>query len=189
MFLDCMPKKDDGEDGIISETGNWNVADDFSRSKIMRPLIMADYYEDIALFGYESIAEELIGYTAPSNDLVRIKALKRLIKTLIRVIDNSKFALKKAGTKEKILGYRANLVAIEKCIPLLIKITYDQIKDERAVVISNPQLFDEFLEKVSLIKSTINEPLNKNHLIFTDKEEFDPKAFKEKIKDRILNHG
>ena len=69
-----MPQYNDDE-SIVSETGNWNVADDYSKKKIMRPLFLCDYYEDIANFGYESLVEELINYQTPPNDLIKIKAL------------------------------------------------------------------------------------------------------------------
>lgn len=183
-----MPKRDQ-DDGIISETGNWNVADDYSRTKIMKPLLMCDLYEDIATFGYESIIDELINFQAPPNDVIRIKAIKRLIKELIRLIDNSKFALKKPGTKEKILKYRRYILSLEKILPRVIKINYNQIEHTKTLMISNEILFNQILEKISDIKSKINEPLNQNHLIFTDKEEFDPRAFKEKLKYRMIHQG
>ena len=183
-----MPKRDE-EDSIVSETGNWNVADSYAKSKIMRPLILCDYYEDIATFGYESIIEELIGYESPPNDIIRIKAFRRLIKQLLRVIDNTKFALKKPGTKNEILGYKANLIKLDECVPKIVKVNYNYIEGKKRLTITNIELFDELLKRVSEIKSKINEPLNKNHLIFTDKEEFDPKAFKDRLKDRMINKG
>ncbi len=183
-----MPKKD-GDDYVISETGNWNVADQYTKSKIMRPLNLCDYYEDIARFGYESIAEELINYQAPPNDVIRIKAIKRLILELIRLIDNSKFALKKSGTKQTILEYKGLLKKILPLIPQVVHISKNDIEGTTQVTISKPALFEEILEKISGIKSKINEPLNQNHLIFTDTEEFDPVAFKKGLKDRMVNRG
>jgi len=183
-----MPKKDE-EDSVISETGNWNVADSYSKSKIMRPLILCDYYEDIATFGYDSIIEELIGFNSPPNDMIKIKAMKRLLKQLIRVIDNCKFALKKPGTKDLILKYREDLIKLNKCVPNLVKINFNQIEGTRTIQIKSEELFNSFLDKISEIKSKINEPLNRNHLIFTDKEDFDPKAFKDKLKSRMVNQG
>jgi len=183
-----MPKKDE-EDSVISETGNWNVADSYSKSKIMRPLILCDYYEDIATFGYDSIIEELVGYNKPSNDVIKIKAMKRLVKQLIRLIDNTKFALKKPNTRDLILEYRKDLFKLLGCIPNLTIVQYNQITDTQTIKIKSETLFNEILDKVSEIKSKINEPLNKNHLIFTDKEDFDPKAFKDKLKQRMVNQG
>ena len=183
-----MPKKD-GDEFIISETGNWNVADQFTKSKIMRPLNLCDYYEDIAIFGYESIAEELINYDAPPNDIIRIKALKRLVKILIKLIRNAKFALKKPGTRKTALGYKEQLEKFDSLIPKIIRLKVNEVKKTKSFVIKDYKLFDDILEKVLIIKSKINEPLNQNHLIFTDKEEFDPKKFKENLKKRMREEG
>jgi hypothetical protein len=188
FYNNTMPKRDE-EDSVVSETGNWNVADDYSKKKIMYPLYLCDIYEDIATFGYESIIDELINFEAPPNDIIRIKGLQRLIHGLIRIIDNSKFALKKPGTRDEILKYRKILSQINHIIPLLIKKNYNQLENTQTLNIWNPKLLDLILEKVSKIKSKINEPLNKNHLIFTDKEEFDPKAFKDRLKARMINQG
>jgi hypothetical protein len=179
-----MPKKD-GDEFIISETGNWNVADQYAKNKIMKPLNLADYYEDIATFGYESIAEEFMNYNAPPNDVIRIKALKRLIKTLIRVIDNSKFALKKQGTKKEALSYKQSLEKLDLIIATITRTS----QETGNIKITKEILFQEIIKKVSIIKSKINEPLNANHLIFTDKEEFDPKAFKDRKKRRMEEEG
>ena len=183
-----MPKKD-GEDNIVSETGNWNVADQYTKNKIMRPLNRCDYYEDIAYFGYESIAEELGNYQSPPNDLVKIKAIKRLIMELIRVIDNSKFALKKGNTRKTALRYKENLQSLHKIIPSLVRISKNKVQKTSTFTIKNLTLFEEILSKISQIKSKINEPLNANHLIFVDKEEFDPRKFKETKKARMVNQG
>lgn len=174
---------------MVSESGNWNVADQFVKTKIMKPLYFCDTYEDIAYFGYESIADQLINYQAPPNDFIRIKAMQRLVNELIKLINNAKFALKVANTKNEVLKYKAQLKSILPVIPKLLKVSQNQIHKTKTYKIKNIELFDELLEKISEIKSKINEPLNRNHLIFTDKEEFDPKKFKERIKNRIKNQG
>lgn len=183
-----MPKKD-GSDYIISETGNWNVADKFSKHKILKPLVMCDYYEDIAYFGYESLIDELANHEAPPNDVIRIKAFKRLIMELIRIIDNSKFALKRGNTKKTALSYKSQLKKIQLQIPNLVKTSYNNSEETTIIKIKNPLVFEQFVDIVSQIKSKINEPLNSNHLIFTDKEEFDPVAFKDHLKRRMVNKG
>ncbi len=183
-----MPKKDEA-DYVVSETGNWNVADQYTKNKIMRPLNRCDYYEDIAYFGYESIVDELGNYQVPPNDLVKIKATKRLIMELIRVIDNSKFALKKGKTRKTALDYKENLKKLHSVLPNLIHISRNRVAGTSSVSIKNFTLFEEILNKISEIKSKINEPLNANHLIFVDKEEFDPRKFKQTKKDRMINQG
>lgn len=182
-----MPRND-GKEAIISESGNWNVADQYTKSKIMRPLNLCDYYEDIATFGHETIADELINYSAPPNDVIKYKALLRLLHELIRLIDNCKFALKKAKTKEEVLGYKKQLIDLQTMVPKLIKSKVNQ-SGSRVIQITNHSQFESLLSLVCKIKSKINEPLNKNHLIFTDREEFDPKGFKKDLKDRMVHKG
>ncbi len=182
-----MPANKEDE-SMISESGNWNVADQYTKSKIMRPLNLCDYYEDIATFGYETIAHELVNYSSPPNDVIKYKALLRLLHELIRLIDNCKFALKKDKTKDEVLEYKKQLIKLRDMTPKLIKNKVDST-GARVVKILNPSQFEHLLSLVCKIKSKINEPLNKNHLIFTDREEFDPKGFKKDLKDRMVNQG
>ena len=182
-----MPLKDEKE-AMISESGNWNVADQYTKSKIMRPLNLCDFYEDIAMFGYESIADELINYSSPPNDVIKYKALLRLLHELIRLIDNCKFALRKGKTKQEVLGYKKQLIDLQKMCPKLIKTRINQ-SGSRVFEIINLSQFEKLLYIVCQIKSKINEPLNKNHLIFTDREEFDPKGFKKDLKERMITQG
>lgn len=182
-----MPRSD-GKEAVISESGNWNVADQYTKSKIMRPLNLCDYYEDIATFGHETITDELINYSAPPNDVIRYKALLRLIHELIRLIDNCKFALKKGKTKQEVLEYKKQLISLQSMTPKLVKSKINQ-HGSRVFQIINLSQFENLLSIVCKIKSKINEPLNKNHLIFTDREEFDPKGFKKDLKTRMINQG
>ena len=183
-----MPKKDEttGE-AIVSESGNWNVASDFAKIKIMTPLAKCEYYEDIATFGYNSIIEELMNYSIP-NDLVRFTGLKRLIRELIKVCKNSKFAMKKGNTKVKLKEYHDQLKKIKTILPLLVYIKKDHVKKTRELMLIDDK-FNEVLEVVLEIKSSINTPLNQNHLIFTDKEEFDAHAYKNAMKERMVHRG
>ncbi len=184
-----MPKKDfsTGEN-IISETGNWNVASDFARIKIMLPLEKCECYEDIATFGYESIIEELMGYQI-QNDFVRYKGLERLIKELLKICKNSKFAMKREGTEKALKEYEEKLKQIKNILPSLIEIKNNLISKTKEWKIINSKKFDRVLEIVIEIKSFINFPLNQNHLIFTDKPEFDPHSYKKSVKERMTDRG
>ena len=183
-----MPKKDPttGE-AIISESGNWNVASDFARIKIMNPLEKCEYYQTIAVFGYNSIIEELMYYQVP-NDVVRYRGLIRLIKELLRVCENSKFAMKKPGTKDELKKREEELKKIENVLSAVVEVKNNHINRTQELKII-PEKFDKVLGIVVEIKSLINAPLNKNHLIFTDKEEFDPHAYKKAMKERITDRG
>ena len=183
-----MPKKDDSGDNIISESGNWNMASDFVKINIVQVMIKCNSYEELALFGYDSILDELINYDQIPNDYIKLVGLKRLIRELIKLIKNTNFSMKASGTKERVKEIESKLYRIEKVIPALYTETFNQINKTKKIMIDYEN-FNKVLENVLNLKSEINDPLNKNHLIFTDKEEFDPSTFKNRIKDRIINKG
>lgn len=183
-----MGKGDIFDEATISDTGNWNVADKFSNVKIMLPLAKCEFYEDLAQFGYESFIDELVNWYQVPMDVLRMKGLTRLVKELLRLCKNTKFAMGKPGTKEELIKYEKQLTEINKILPVLHKTKFNQIRKTRELIII-PEKFDKVLEKVIEIKSKINEPLNKNDLIFVSKEEFDPKAFKKSIMARMAAKG
>ena len=175
-------------DFTISETGNWNVADSFAKIKIMTPIANCDVYEDIALHGHSNFMEELAYLNVPVDEL-RVSGLKRLIHELIKLAKNTKFAMKMQGTEKEMNKLIEHLNKIKDGV---FPHTYRKVTDQRdnsSTLKINLALFDKTLLVVSEIKSDINKPLNKNHLIFVDKEEFDPREFKNRIKDRIENKG
>lgn len=176
------------EDYTISETGNWNVADSFAKFKIMKPIINCEIYEDGALYGFDSFFDELTN-SGISTDELRVRSLNRLINELIRLTKNTMFAMKKTGTKENMQEYQKSLRIIrEKILPHTYEPFINESTKKKGIALNN-KLFDKVVEIVGNIKSKINDPLNKNHLIFVDKQEFDPKAFKDKIRERIINKG
>lgn len=185
-----MVKKE--ENYNISDTGNWNVAADYSKIKIMKPLALCDEYSDIAYFGYTSFLEQLINFDIPKDQL-KLEGFRRLIRELIKVIDNSVFAIKKNKKDESkkdeklLLNYRDNLKSIEKDIPNILSVVTNNIKHTQTLSLKDR--YYEYLELVLMIKRKINYPLNRHHLIFTDKEEFDPRIFKQKLKERMISQG
>ncbi len=174
------------EEGFVSETGNWNVASDYARLKIMKPLYLADEYELISIFGSADFIEEL--NLTINADVLKIRGFKRLVNCLIMLIDNSYFAVKKDKGQQDLLDFKEELKRIDKIIPLLCKTKTNQLKKTKELILIKEK-YDPVLQRVLEIKAGINKPLNQNHLIFTDKKEFDPRAFKEGIKDRMINQG
>lgn len=169
----------------ISDTGNWNSAKDFSRIKIMKLLDNCDVYENIAEFGHDSILDELMNFNVPTN-LVRLSGLKRLIKELIKLCNNAKFAMKKSGTDKKLEEYRLKLKVLDERFPKTFESVSKRSGNEFSI---KEDFFRKILDKVIEVKADLNFPLNQNHLIFVDKEEFDPKTFKEKIKEGATSRG
>ncbi len=170
----------------VSDTGNWNVASDYSRLKIMKPLYMADDYETIATFGSSTLYEELqLNF---NTDVLKIKAFRRLLHTLIMLINNSKFAIKNKTDKEKLLKHRKELERIEKIVPILFRNKRNKINKTSELEI-HYEKYDPVLDIVVDIKAEINEYLNKNDLLFTDREEYDPKKAKEDFMKSLSQRG
>ncbi len=170
-----------------SESGNWNVASDYARLKIMKPLYNCDIYENIAKFGYDSFEQQLENYGVPEESL-RLMGLDRLIHELLKLIENSKFAMKKNNTREEIDGFEEILRKLLEFTPKISTTRVNQIKKTKETIINEP-LFNKILNKVLEIKGKINEPLNKNDLIFTGKEEFDPVAYKKEVFEQATTKG
>lgn len=173
---------------MISETGNWNVADAFAKRKIMNSIDNCVIYEDVAKYGYTSFIEELMNYNVPVEE-IRVRGLRRFIDELIRLCKTAKFAMKKEGSKHKLFMLKDRLFSIrDEVYPYVFTEFIDEEHDIRGIKI-NEDLFDKVIEAITEIQSNMFTPLNENHLIFVDKEEFDPIAFKNRIRDRIVNRG
>ena len=178
-----MGNKEEGYN--VSESGNWNTAADYSRLKIMKPLDNCDHYENIARFGYDTLIEQLENFGIPL-DTLKLIGFERLVNELIKLCGNSKFAMKSGGTLKELTELEKKLKELRKLIPLLSK-TIKKQKGKETVLI--PEKYYKALDFVTEIKGKINEPLNKNHLIFTNKEEFDPKVYKKQIIDDAVSRG
>lgn len=179
-----MPKKDGIDDFVISDHGNWNVAADYSKLKLMKPLYLADEFETIATFGFLDFYEET--ENAMNIDFIKIRGFKRLINTLLMLINNSKFAV---GKDKTILeGYEKELKKFQKITPLLYFYKRNEQKKTKELLIK-PEKYNLALDRIIEIKALINEPLNKHDLIFTHKEDFDPARAKQDIKERLTNIG
>lgn len=182
-----MPSKHDYDDSMISETGNWNVADLFAKLKIMKFLKLMDDYEIIATFGSSDLLEELETSHLNTDD-IKLRAFKRLVKFLSMLINNTKFALKNKIDKKTFEDFQKNIKKIEKIIPALSYYKKnDQTKTKKLIL--NQEKYDRIFEAIIQIKADVLEPLNKSDLIFTHQEEFDPNAYKDKIKKDAMTRG
>lgn len=180
-----MPKKGVYEDTEVSEHGSWNVAADYARLKIMKQLYLADEYEIISTFGFSELIDELD--TNIPIDVLKIRGFKRLIKCLIMIINNAKFAVK-GQHKTDLDKMKEELKRYWKVVPTLFKYQTNQ-KNKTKELLLIEEDYDPALERLIEIKSDINEPLNRYDLIFTHKEEFDPKKAKEMIKLGLQTKG
>lgn len=188
-----MPKDDYG-DSAQSEHGNWNVASDYAKLKIMKHLYDADKYEVISLFGHYDLLDELM--IQIDVDTLKIQGFRRLVNTLLMLINNSIFAVKKKTSKkgknktdrEILEHYKEELKKIKNLIPKLYSYKVNQVKNTNVLKI-DLEKYQKVLDFVIEIKAKINEPLNKYDLIFSHKEEFDPETAKKQIKEGLMKKG
>lgn len=181
-----MPKSDADGEYIISETGNWNVADSYAKLKIMKPLENCDHYANIAKFGHDTISEQLMNFSMPTDEL-KIMGFERLVHELLKIIENTVFAMKKTNTKDNLIAFETKLKKILKLIPLVYRRQTNSVSKTSQIILN--ENYNPLLAEVLNIKKEINTPLNSNHLIFTDKDVFDPIAAKKKIMDYAKTHG
>lgn len=172
-----------GEEGDISlGTDAWNVADGYTKLKILRQLILLDSYDTVAQFGTENLDENV--YLTPIQiNKRRFEAIERFLSTLIQLLGNVHFALKKEDFK-KIDDYIERLKPLPEFIPLLCdKQSEDRINEEKFDI--NEELFKKILVILQEVKDQINIPLNKAGLIFRPTEEIDL----DKIMEEIISGG
>lgn len=172
--------KDWGDISLGSDA--WNVADGYTKIKILRLLIQLDRYDTIAQFGTEEFDEDLAVDQNYLNKR-RCEALERFISALRQLLGNVYFALR----KEDFEGVNSDLERVKTLqtyLPDLYKSTTDEISKEVLFEI-NEGLFQTMLLILQEIKDKINTPLNKAGLIFRPTEEIDL----DKIMKEIIDGG
>jgi len=169
-----MVFKKGGEGDIGGEinlgTDTWNVADGYTKLKILRQLIMLDRWETIAQFGTEEIDEDNM---FDNNQIKkrRVEGLQRLHSTIKQLLSNVLFSMKKDDV-EKIKGLIERVEGAGEFIPKAFDEKEDMINHDLNFEIEE-QLFKKILEILSDVKEKLNTPLNNAGLIFRPSEEID----------------
>lgn len=101
------------------------------------------------------------------------------------LINNTIFAIKKPKDKQLFLDWKAELERIYEIIPALYMNKVNSITKTKEVFIKK-ESYEKVLKRVVEIKSNINDPLNRNDLIFRYVEEFDPVKYKEEMMKEML---
>ena len=176
-----MAKKG-GTEEITLGTDAWNVADGYTKLKILRQLIQLDRWDTIAQFGTEEIDED---QNLSDNAIKkrRVEALERFVSTLKQLIGNVKFAMKKAD-HPKMNNYMDRIKTLEEFVGKVYSSKLDPVDREEVFEIDE-NLFRIMIKILQEIKDAINTPLNNAGLIFRTTEEVDL----DKIMDDIVKGG
>lgn len=180
-----MAKKDPGE--MMSEVGNWNSSANYAYEEINNPLKASTKYMDVALHGYVNFEESLYYIDLP-KDVLRYEGLKRFVNELLKVITNSYAFFKVKGTKNTVDKCEKDLLKIREMLkyPIVFKMKTD-IHGNKTIVLN--ENFERVVDCVIQLKKKLLTPLNKNDLVFFNKEEFDPKEYKRRVIEDAISMG
>ena len=118
---------------ITLGSDTWNVADGFTKLKILRQLVMLDQWETISQFGGEEFDGDL---NMNDNQIKkrRVEGLQRFHATLRQLIGNVMFALKSEDKKKiKMMGERIDNV--KEFLGEVYEMREDDITHEEVAVI------------------------------------------------------
>lgn len=171
------------EDSVVSETGNWNVAQSYSEGIIMGQLRYIKYLQTVAEVGTDEPMQ-----TPEDVNFARYDALKRFVQALKQLISDTKFALRKKADKELFDQHYQYIKRINKSLSSVTDTKVNSVRKSRTFEIKE-DTFEKYLDVLDSIKMELYEIINKSDLIYPTKEEFDPKAFKEAIIKRATTQG
>ena len=158
---------------------SWNVAGGFVSLKILKPLVEIDKLVAVAVYGAEQIDSSLY-MSIEQKCIARIEAISRIVDTLKTIIENSFFAMKRAGTLGKIKEFAEDVQKVEDVLSAIKTESVDMRTSQKSISI-NEEHFNNCLIELRRIKKDITKPLDENGLIFPISEETDLDTIKEKI--------
>jgi len=179
-----MAKKGGSEFGGEINAGSdaWNVADGYTKLKILRQLIMLDRWDTIAQFGTEEIDEDI---AFDNNQLRkrRVEGLQRMYSTIKQLLGNVVFAIKK-DDQAKVKALVDRVTNIEEFMERAFEEKEDLVSHVVMFEI-NEVVFKNIIGILQDVKDKLNIPLNNAGLIFRPSEEIDL----DKIMNEIIEGG
>jgi len=158
-----------GESSISLGTEAWNIADGFTKIKILRLLIQIDLDEEIAMFGKKDDTADIPPYMIAEK---RVEGFEKMIFHLKQLIGNCNFSIEK-GTDEEIVGAFMNRLAnVERVADGIADWKINDITKENTLTI-NPTHFRKCFDILRSIKDELNTPINRAGLIFRQSSEID----------------
>lgn len=160
-----------GGDGVISLGSQaWNIADGFTKIKILRLLIQLDIDEEIAMFGKNNDNEIIPYEQLPQR---RVEAFDKMTFHLKQLIGNCRFALEKGSIDEEIVTLMLKRIDVVESYSngLADWMTNDVTKEN--VLVINEIHFKKCFDVLRSIKDELNFPINRAGLIFKQSDEID----------------
>jgi len=171
--------KASGEDAIGLGTQAWNIADGYTKIKILRLLIQLDLDEEIALFGRKDQDDLTPFEEIPYK---RVEAFQKFKFHLEQIIGNCKFAIEK-GYDDLVIERLINRIRqVEVYSSEIYSEIINDITHENELKI-NEAHFRLCFNILRSIKDELNFPVNRAGLIFRQGEELDLDAIMRNIEE------
>ena len=172
--------KTSGEDVVSVGTQAWNIADGFTKIKILRLIIQLDIDEEIAMFGRKDDQEQVSNEDIPYR---RVESFEKFIFHLRQLIGNCRFAIDKGGFDEKIIQQFVDRVEqIEQVSDGIASVFINDVTKEEELKINHAH-FKMCFNILQSIKDELNFPINRAGLIFRQGEEMDLDEIMRSIED------
>ena len=159
--------KASGEDVVSLGTQAWNIADGFTKIKILRLLIELDLHETIAVFGKKDMEEQVPYEQIPYR---RVEGFNRMIFCLRQLIGNCSFSIEKGKDEIAIAKMVERIDNVEKFADGIASEFINDVTKENELKI-NENHFRKCFDILRSIKDELNFPINRAGLIFRPNEE------------------
>lgn len=161
--------KASGEDVVGLGSQAWNIADGFTKIKILRLLIQLDIDEEIAMFGRKDENDQSSYEEIPYK---RIESFNKFLFHLQQLIGNCKFAIEK-GLDEKVIQHFIDRInQVESVSDGIASYFINDVTKENELKIDERH-FKICFNILQKIKEELNFPVNRAGLIFRQGEEMD----------------
>lgn len=167
------------EEAVGLGTQAWNIADGFTKIKILRLIIQLDLDEEIAMFGRKDDQDQTPFEEIPYK---RVEAFEKFIFHLKQLIGNCKFAIEK-GIDEKIIQqFEERIDQVDAVSDGIASYFVNDVTKETSLKI-NENHFKKCITILQNIKNELNFPVNRAGLIFRQGEELDLDEIMRSIED------
>ena len=150
------------ENAINVGSSNWNVADLYSKFKIMKLMMELDEQEKIAMFGKIDEYNMVLPEDIPIR---REQGMKQIIFLLNQLIGNCRFAVKDKRDKELMGTLLDRVRQVEERIEGISNISINDVTKQSITVIDENH-FRVCFNILRDVKDGLNDPLDRASLIF-----------------------
>lgn len=158
-----------GEASVSLGTQAWNIADGYTKIKILRLLIQIDLDEEIAMFGRKDDQEQILPSAIPEK---RVESFEKLIFHLRQLIGNCRFSIEKGLDEDLVKKFMERLNLVENLSSACADWKINDLTKENKLSI-NEIHFRKSFDILRSIKDDLNFPINRAGLIFKQSDEID----------------